>query len=235
MDPVTAGRVSFNVGAQGVTPLNRLLHRAERPASLEAVEVLDPKGLHSVAVGARWPVSIDVRGHVGYYCAGMNQAATVRIRGNAGKGVAENIVSGVVRVEGNASDAAAASGRGGLVVVHGSAAARCGISMKGVDIVVGGSVGHAAGFMAQAGTLVVCGDAGPALGDSIFEAVLYVRGRIAGLGADAQLEPMSASDRARVEALLDRAGINAEVTDFKRVGSARRLYHWHAGDDRIHG
>ena len=38
--------------------------------------------------------------------------------------------------------------------------------------------------MAQTGRLVVCGDAGDALGDSIYEARLYVRGEVAGLGAD---------------------------------------------------
>ena len=38
--------------------------------------------------------------------------------------------------------------------------------------------------MAQTGCLVVCGDAGEALGDSIYEARLYVRGAVAGLGAD---------------------------------------------------
>ena len=39
-------------------------------------------------------------------------------------------------------------------------------------------------FMAQSGRLVVCGDAGEALGDSLYEARLYVRGSVAGLGAD---------------------------------------------------
>ena len=56
--------------------------------------------------------------------------------------------------------------------------------MKGVDIVVRGSVGHMSAFMAQKGRLLVCGDAGEALGDSIYEARLYVRGAVAGLGAD---------------------------------------------------
>ena len=32
--------------------------------------------------------------------------------------------------------------------------------------------------MAQAGRLVVCGDAGDGLGDSLYEAVIYVRGKI---------------------------------------------------------
>ena len=41
-------------------------------------------------------VEVDVDGHVGYYCAGMNQHATVRVHGNGGVGVAENIMSGTV-------------------------------------------------------------------------------------------------------------------------------------------
>ena len=38
--------------------------------------------------------------------------------------------------------------------------------------------------MGQAGRLVVCGDAGDALGDSLYEARIYVRGKVASLGAD---------------------------------------------------
>jgi len=216
----------------GVRRLNATLHDA---ACHGVFEVRRPMGQHSVAVGAVSPVVVEVRGHVGYYAGAMNQAATVNIHGNAGKGLAENIMSGAVRVFGDASDAVGASGRGGLVVVHGNAASRCGISMKGVNIVVGGSIGHLGAFMAQAGTLVVCGDAGEALGDSLYEAVLYVGGRIASLGADAREEPMTDGDRAHVRALLDRAGLGADAAAFRRVGSARKLYHWNSGDDRIHG
>jgi len=35
----------------------------------------------------------------------------------------------------------------------------------------------------QAGRMVVCGDAGDGLGDSLYEAVIYVRGEIRSLGA----------------------------------------------------
>ena len=54
-------------------------------------------------------------------------------------------------------------------------------------------------FMAQAGHLVVCGDAGPDLGDSIYEAVLYVRGKVASLGADCVEQPMTEADRATLD------------------------------------
>jgi glutamate synthase domain-containing protein 3 len=114
-----------------------------------------------------------------------------------------------------------------LLVVHGDASARCGISMKGIDIVVRGDVGHMSAFMAQTGRLVVCGDAGDALGDSIYEARLYVRGAVAGLGADCVEKEVREEHLAELRALLEHAGIgDVEAADFRRYGSARRLYNF---------
>jgi glutamate synthase domain-containing protein 3 len=96
--------------------------------------------------------------------------------------------------------------------------------MKGVDIVVHGSVGHVAGFMAQRGTLVVCGDAGEGLGDSIYEARVYVRGEVAGLGADCIEKEMGDEHRAQLAELLESAEADADPGDFRRYGSARQLY-----------
>jgi methylamine---glutamate N-methyltransferase subunit B len=132
-----------------------------------------------------------------------------------------------VIVDGNASQSAGATGRGGLVVIRGSAAARCGISMKGVDIVVQGSVGHMSGFLAQKGTLVICGDAGEALGDSIYEAHVYVRGTVADLGADCIEKEMRDVHRSELDGLLHRAEVDADPADFRRYGSARKLYTFH--------
>ena len=96
--------------------------------------------------------------------------------------------------------------------------------MKGVEIVVRGSIGHVGGFMAQRGTLVVCGDAGEGLGDSIYEARVYVRGEVAGLGADCIEKEMRDEHRAELGDLLRRAEADADPGDFRRYGSARRLY-----------
>jgi glutamate synthase domain-containing protein 3 len=99
--------------------------------------------------------------------------------------------------------------------------------MKGVDIVVRGSVGHLSAFMAQTGNLVVCGDAGEALGDSIYEARLYVRGDVAGLGADCIEKEMRAEHVEQVRGLLERADIDdVDAGDFRRYGSARQLYNF---------
>jgi methylamine---glutamate N-methyltransferase subunit B len=215
-------------------PLRELNVRLHVPDPAPRWRVLNPAGRHAIAVGVDADVEIDVEGHVGYYCAGMNKRATVRVHGNAGVGVAENIMSGVVGVRGNASASAGATGRGGLLVVEGDASSRCGISMKGVAIVVGGSVGHFAAFMAQKGALVVCGDAGDHLGDSIYEARVYVRGSVGALGADCVEKEMGQEHLEQLRSLLERVGADdIEPAEFRRYGSARRLYSFdvdHAGD-----
>jgi methylamine---glutamate N-methyltransferase subunit B len=215
-----------------VTPLrelNQRLHEAARDGvGPRRWRIVNPNGAHAVTAGLDGRLEVEIDGHVGYYCAGMNKLATVHVHGNAGTGVAENMVSGRVVVDGNASQSAGASARGGLIVVHGDAAARCGISMKGLDLVVRGSVGHMSAFMAQTGRLVVCRDAGDALGDSIYEARVYVRGKVAGLGADCVEKELRAEHRAELAELLAQAGIDdADPADFRRYGSARRLYNFH--------
>lgn len=197
-------------------------------AAPEGWRVLNPKGQHAIACGLDKQIRVDIEGHVGYYCAGMNQLATVTIHGNAGVGVAENIMSGKVHVMGDASQAAGATGNGGLLVIEGNAAARCGISMKGVTILVKGSIGHMSAFMAQTGNLVVLGDAGEALGDSIYEARLFVRGKVASLGADCVEKEMREEHHAFLDALLRDCGVTGvKTSEFHRYGSARRLYNFH--------
>ncbi|MFM9126424.1 MAG: hypothetical protein ACKOTA_02430 [Solirubrobacterales bacterium] len=215
-----------------VRELNQRLHDAS-DGGPQDWQVLHPGGLHSIAAGVNAPLEIDIDGHVGYYCAGMNQQATVRIHGNAGVGLAENIMSGAVIVDGDASQSAGATGHGGLVVVRGNASTRAGISMKGVNIVVGGDVGNLSAFMAQKGALVVCGDAGEALGDSIYEAHLYVRGKVASLGADCVEKEFGEFHLGELTGLLQDAGIDADPGEFRRYGSARKLYNFdidNAGD-----
>jgi glutamate synthase domain-containing protein 3 len=222
----TAARVEFDLERQTVRELNQFLHGDL--SGVQQVLVKNPDGAHSLAVGLNAPVRVDIGGHAGYYAAGMNKAAMVFVHGNSGPGVAENMMSGRVEVTGFASGGAGASAHGGLLVIRGDAGLRCGISLKGADIVVGGEVGSFSAFMAQAGRMVICGDAGDGLGDSLYEAVLYVRGRIRSLGADARVEPMGEADHAAVRALLAAAGISHPSSEFKRVASARTLYHWNA-------
>ena len=205
--------------------LNQLLHDARGGT----FQIDNPHGLHAIAAGLDGDHRITINGHVGYYCAGMNQGAHVVINGNAGTGVAENMMSGRVHVKGDASQSAGATGCGGLLVIDGNASARCGISLRGLDIVVKGSVGHMSAFMAQAGSLVVLGDAGDALGDSIYEARLFVRGSVASLGTDCIEKEMRAEHKSHLAKLLADAGVSTDIKpeSFRRYGSARKLYNFH--------
>lgn len=207
--------------------LNQALHQVKNGSNETAWEILNPKGSHAVAVGLDQPIIVDVRGSVGYYCGGMNDGGAITVHGSAGPGVGENMMSGAIFVKGDASQYAGATGRGGLLVIDGNASSRCGISMKGINIVVRGSIGHMSAFMAQSGNLVVLGDAGGALGDSIYEARLFVRGKVKSLGADCIAKEMRSEHIELLRDLLQRAGVDGvKPEEFTRYGSARTLYNF---------
>ena len=212
--------------------LNAGLHAAASdPDAPRSWRILHPGGRHNVAVGIDAELDLVIEGHVGYYCAGMNQLAAVQVLGNCGVGVGENMMSGSVLVRGDASQSAGASARGGLLAIHGHASARCAISLKGGDVVVRGSIGHMGAFMAQRGRLVVCGDAGDALGDSLYEARIYVRGAVASLGADCVEREPNETQRVELGELLENAGIaDVDAGDFRLYESARRLYNFDVDD-----
>jgi glutamate synthase domain-containing protein 3 len=216
---------SLDLATSTLRDVNHLLQTSEAGA----FTIRNPRGAHALAAGLQGDLDVTIEGHVGYYCGGMNKQARITIHGNAGTGVAENMMSGRVHVKGDASQSAGATGCGGLLVIDGNASARLGISLRGLDIVVKGSIGHMAAFMAQAGNIIVLGDAGEALGDSIYEARLFVRGSVASLGTDCIEKPMRDEHKQAVRALLDAAGVGADVQvgEFKRYGSARKLYNFH--------
>ena len=211
-----------NIGVRGV---NSVLHDIPEDSE-EKFEILNPQGQHSIACGINAPLNVEVKGHVGFYCGGMNKYAKIIISGHAGVGVGENMMSGYIHVKGDTSESAGATAHGGLLVIEGNASSRCGISMKGIDIVVGGSVGHMSGFMAQSGNLVICGDTRDALGDSIYEANIFVRGEVSGLGADCIEKEVRPEHTAKISQLLKSSGINADPVDFRRYGSSRKLYNF---------
>jgi methylamine---glutamate N-methyltransferase subunit B len=217
---------TFDLSVTSLRDFNAALHAVAPGDNDIAFEVVNPRGAHALAVGIDKPVTVAVRGSVGYYCAGMNVGGTVTVHGSAGPGVAENMMAGSVMIEGDASQYAGATGRGGLLVIKGNAASRCGISMKGIDIVVHGNIGHMSAFMAQSGNLVVLGDAGDALGDSLYEARLFVRGTVKSLGADCIEKEVRPEHLEILADLLEKAGANAKPEEFKRYGSARKLYNF---------
>ena len=216
----------LDLQAMGLRDINTTLQSAAKARANETFVIENPRGSHAVAVGLDGPVHVTVKGSTGYYCAGMNKEASITVEGSAGPGVAENMMSGTVTIEGDASQYAGATGHGGLLNIKGNASSRCGISMKGIDIVVHGNIGHMSAFMAQKGNLVVLGDAGDALGDSLYEAQIFVRGEVKSLGADCIEKKMKPRHLEILADLLERAGADARPEDFRRYGSARKLYNF---------
>lgn len=207
----------------------------EALASLPAgtnVTITEPKGRHNLVVGLDRAIDVTIAGNAGYFIGGLCDGPNVTVDGFVGWSVGENLMGGTVTVRGNASECAAASSHGGMVVIHGDASSRAGISLKGGTLVVAGDVGHVSDFMAQAGTILIGGDAGKDLGDSLYEAVIYVAGGIASLGADARVEETSDDDVAVVKHLVEAAGFDhVSPEDVTRVASARTLYHFDALKD----
>lgn len=223
--------VSLDCKSLSTRQINQQLKGLEDGAK---ATIRNPNGRHSLAVGLDKAVDITVDGHGGYYYGSMNRRARIAINGNVGTGVGENMMSGQIHIHGHASASAGASAHGGLLVIDQDASIRCGISLKGGDIVVGGSVGNMCGFLAQLGTIVICGDAAAALGDSLYEAIIYVRGQISNLGSDAEQQDMTGSDEDKVAQLLEQSGFQHDAKTFKRVASAKTLYHFDAGSSQTY-
>jgi methylamine---glutamate N-methyltransferase subunit B len=198
-----------------------------------SARVLDPRGRHNLAVGLSNRVWVEIDGNAGYFIGGLGGGPDVVVNGFVGWSVGENLMAGSVRVKGNASECAGASSHGGTIVIEGDASSRAGISLKGGTILVGGNVGHMSGFMAQAGIMLIGGDAGDALGDSLYEAVIYVAGKIASLGSDARIEELTEADVRTVKALAELGGFDhVQPENVTRVASARGLYNFDALKDQ---
>ena len=217
----------FDLKKINLREVNGKLQNIDKKKNYKNYKILNPEGNHAICAGLQDDINVNIEGHAGYYCAGMNQNAKITINGNVGTGVAENMMSGFVHVKGNASQSAGATGHGGLLLIDGDASSRCGISIKGIDIVVKGSVGHMSGFMSQAGTILVCGNAGEALGDSLYETEIYVKGEVKSLGADCIEKKVETKHLNKIKDLLNKCGIkNLQPSQFKRFGSARKLYNF---------
>ena len=78
--------------------INEKLQNLDRKKNDRDFTITNPEGNNAICAGLTEEMSVNIKGHVGYYCGGMNQMATITIEGNAGTGVAENMMSGKVHV-----------------------------------------------------------------------------------------------------------------------------------------
>jgi glutamate synthase domain-containing protein 3 len=215
---------------------SRAINRAVRTAiaaGAARIRLLHPAARHNLGVALPQGIELTIEGSVGYYVAGLNDGATVRVRGGAGWGAAESMQDGTVVIEGDVGNAVAATIRAGTVVVRGSASTRAGIAMKGGLLVVAGDVGPMAGFMMQKGVMIVCGDAADGVADSMYAGTVFLGGRHGDLGADAVFEDVTAADRERVGAELERWKIAAPPAGFRKLVAGKQLWNFHQGDRHL--
>ena len=215
----------FDLATDTVRALNAELHAP----TAGFYEVRNPQGAHAIAAGIAAPVTVDIRGHAGYYSAGMNDGAAITVHGTVGTGVAENMMSGTVRVTGDASQSAGATGHGGLLVIEGSASHalrhldeghrhRRGRQRRPDERVHGPGrpPGRLRRRRARPRRL---GLRGPAV---------RPRHGPATLGADCVEKPVRDEHLAELAELLAMAGLDHDPVEFRRFGSARTLYHFRA-------
>ena len=69
----------------------------------EDVDILNPDARHHIGVGLTSPITVNVKGSAGYFCAGLTDAARFNVESNAGWGLGDNMYTGSVVVGGNAS------------------------------------------------------------------------------------------------------------------------------------
>jgi len=86
----------LDLKAVGVTAINQTLYKIPKDSNERHWVIRNPMGQHAIACGLDGPLAVDIMGHVGFYCGGMNKEAEITIHGHAGVGLAENMMSGVV-------------------------------------------------------------------------------------------------------------------------------------------
>jgi glutamate synthase domain-containing protein 3 len=225
------GPDAFDCAVLGIRGVNNVLQGLPDGA---AVQVVQPRGRHNLAVGVANDVGITVEGNAGYFLGGLcggrdGSGPDIVVNGFVGWSVGENLMGGTIHVRGSASQSAGSSAHGGRIFIEGDASLRAGISLKGATLAIAGDAGAMTGFMAQAGSILIGGNAGHALGDSLYEAVIYVSGSIASLGADAVVEDLTDDDVLAVKRLVEASGFDhIEPENVTRVVSARQLYHFSA-------
>jgi glutamate synthase domain-containing protein 3 len=68
---------TIDLSVSSVRELNQALHDQVNHVEEREWVVTHANGAHNLAVGVNEAISVDIQGHAGYYCAGMNQKASI--------------------------------------------------------------------------------------------------------------------------------------------------------------
>ena len=73
---------TIDLSNSSVRGLNQALHEQSGGCTEREWQVLKPAGQHNIACGLDEQLAVEIHGHAGYFCAGMNKSATVTVHGN---------------------------------------------------------------------------------------------------------------------------------------------------------
>gem|GEM_PF-6176201 len=188
----------------------RLLGRAKK------LEILNPRRLNNALFGLK-KGELLVQGNVGDFVALLNKGAKITVRGSAGAGLGSYMERGVLLVEGSADDFCGSYMKGGTIVVRGSVGNYAGMSAKGGLMIVGGNAGNFLGACLRKGVFLVLGNTGLNTGHWMSGGAIFVAGICRSLGFYASMVEATESEKERMELLLKRFGLSADLSALKKV------------------
>ena len=189
----------------------------------ENIDVLNPDARHHIGVGLTAPVTVNIRGSAGYFCAGLTDTPNFVVENNVGWGLADNMLQGSIVVKGNAGAIAGVAIRGAEVVIHGNMGSRAGQVMKEGTLLCGGNANFMAGYMMYGGRIIILGDSGVKVGEDMTAGSIYVAGKVDDLGSDAMLIDLPADERDDILAFLDKYELKAPKSFQKIINAGTKL------------
>jgi len=131
--------VSFDLATHKLRELNSALAALPGNTNQTSWHVKNPRGEHAIAVGVTVPVAISIDGHVGYYCAGMNDGAEITVLGNAAARCGLSMKGVDIVVKGSVGHMSGFMAQSGNLVILGDAGEALGDSLYEAKIFLRGN------------------------------------------------------------------------------------------------
>ena len=69
--------MNFDLSKKSLTEVNSFLQKIDPKSNQREFVIKNPLGNHALCAGLQDEVQVTIKGHVGYYCAGMNKNANI--------------------------------------------------------------------------------------------------------------------------------------------------------------
>ncbi len=76
--------IELDLRALGLREINGRLNGVTEPGNARHFAITNPMGQHAIACGLQAPLDVEIRGHVGFYCGGMNKRRRSRCTATPG-------------------------------------------------------------------------------------------------------------------------------------------------------